>query len=180
MKKNDLIKLLNGLKGNPEVLLWNGYVGDYMHIRCLSEGDLVKKTFSYYSKMIEFEQKKDNNNLSDVLTPDEIEELKKDYEELRRPFSVSADVPHTDTWTFKTVPYYKGKHPCEKPLEMLEHIINSSSKEGAVVLDCFAGTGNTGKAAKKLNRKFIGIEKDPAYFQIAKRRIEEAQLELSC
>ena len=108
------------------------------------------------------------------------EELKKDYEELRRPFSVSADVPHTDTWTFKTVPYYKGKHPCEKPLEMLEHIINSSSKDGAVVLDCFAGTGNTGKAAKKLNRNFIGIEKDPAYFQIVKRRIEEAQLELSC
>ena len=51
----------------------------------------------------------------------------------------------------------------------------SSSKAGAVVLDCFMGTGNTGKVAQRLGRNFIGIEKDPSYFGIAERRITEAQ-----
>jgi site-specific DNA-methyltransferase (adenine-specific) len=106
------------------------------------------------------------------------EDLKQEYEELRRPFSVSADVPYTDVWTFKTVSTYKGKHPCEKPLDMLEHIINASSKAGGVVLDSFMGTGNTGKAAKRLSRDFIGIENDPKYFEISQCRINEVQLEL--
>ena len=41
MKKNDLIELLNGIKGNPDIVLWNGMVGDYMHIKGLEEGDLL-------------------------------------------------------------------------------------------------------------------------------------------
>jgi adenine-specific DNA-methyltransferase len=104
------------------------------------------------------------------------EDLKRDYEDLRRPFSVSADVPCTDVWTFKTVSHYAGKHPCEKPMEMLEHIIRTSSKEGATVLDCFMGTGNTGRAAVKLGRSFIGIEKDAKYFGRAEERITQAQM----
>lgn len=84
--------------------------------------------------------------------------LKKEYQSLRRPFSVTADVPYTDVWTSPPVPYYKGKHPCEKPAEMLEHIITTSSMEGAVVLDAFMGSGSTGHACLKLNRKLIGIE----------------------
>jgi adenine-specific DNA-methyltransferase len=104
------------------------------------------------------------------------EDLRRDYEDLRRPFNVSADVPYTDVWTFKTVSHYAGKHPCEKPLDMLEHIIKASSKEGATVLDCFMGTGNTGRAAVKLNRNFIGIEKDEKYFRRAEERITQAQM----
>lgn len=79
MKKNDLVKLLEGLEGNPDVVLWNGYVGDYMHIKGLSESDLVKLTFAHYSQMVEFDGKKDRNDFNYVLTTDEIEELKKDY-----------------------------------------------------------------------------------------------------
>jgi adenine-specific DNA-methyltransferase len=106
------------------------------------------------------------------------EDLKRDYEDLRRPFSVSADVPYTDVWTFKTVSHYAGKHPCEKPMDMLEHIIRTSSKEGATVLDCFMGTGNTGRAAVKLGRSFIGIEKDAKYFRQAEERITQQQMVL--
>jgi adenine-specific DNA-methyltransferase len=102
----------------------------------------------------------------------EYEELRKEYESLRRPFSVTADVPFTDVWEFKTVSHYRGKHPCEKPLDLLEHIIRTSSINGATVLDCFMGTGSTGVACKNLNRRFIGIEKDETYFAIAKTRIE--------
>jgi adenine-specific DNA-methyltransferase len=104
----------------------------------------------------------------------EYEYLRREYEDLRRPFSVTADVPYTDVWTFKTVQAYKGKHPCEKPLDMMRHIIASSTKPGAVVLDCFMGSGSTGDAALSLERKFIGIEMDDGYFAKACQRLRQA------
>lgn len=91
--------------------------------------------------------------------------LKAEYTSLRRPFIVTKDVPYTDVWIFSPVPYYPGKHPCEKPSLLLEHVINSSSREGDVVLDCFMGSGATGRACKKLNRSFIGIEMDSAIYE---------------
>jgi len=104
----------------------------------------------------------------------EYEELRREYEELRRPFAVTAEGPYTDVWKFDTVRPYAGKHPCEKPAAMLEHIITASTKEGAVVLDSFTGTGSTGIACKNLDRQFIGIEMDDNYFEIAKKRISES------
>jgi len=103
------------------------------------------------------------------------EELRTQYEELRRPFTVSADVPYTDVWTFPTVGYYSGKHPCEKPLALMEHIISASSRPGAVVLDCFAGGGSTLLAAQNLGRDFIGVEKDEGYYQVALNRVAQHQ-----
>ena len=100
------------------------------------------------------------------------EELRLQYEELRRPFSVTADVPYTDVWTFPTVSHYKGKHPCEKPQPMLEHIVQASSREGDIVLDCFAGSGSTLFAAKKLNRQFIGIELDQHWVTQINNKLE--------
>ena len=102
----------------------------------------------------------------------EYEDLRREYEDLRRPFNVSADVPYTDVWTFPTVARYADKHPCEKPLAMMEHIIAASSRPGAVVLDCFMGSGSTGEAALRLGRKFIGIEADAGYFRSAIERLE--------
>ena len=97
--------------------------------------------------------------------------LRRDYEDLRRPFSVTPDVPYTDVWTFPTVGHYKGKHPCEKPLAMMEHIIRTSTRPGAVVLDCFAGSGSTGLACHNLGRSFIGIEREAEYVALARARI---------
>ena len=101
------------------------------------------------------------------------EELRQEYEELRRPFSVTADVPYTDVWSFPTVQFYRGKHPCEKPSLLLEHIIKASSREGATVLDCFAGSGSTLLAAKRLNRKYIGIEIDREWVDYAEARLSQ-------
>lgn len=68
----------------------------------------------------------------------------------------------------------KYKHPTIKPLELIKrHIINSSN-EGDTILDCFMGSGTTGVACMDTNRKFIGIELDKNYFDIASKRIEEA------
>jgi DNA modification methylase len=68
----------------------------------------------------------------------------------------------------------KYKHPTIKPLELIKrHIINSSN-EGDTILDCFMGSGTTGVACMNTNRKFIGIELDENYFNIAKDRIENS------
>ena len=106
--------------------------------------------------------------------PREYEDLRREYEDLRRPFSVTADVPYTDVWTYPTVSTRKGKHPCEKPLEMMEHIIRASSRPGAIVLDPFMGSGVTGEAAVRLGREFIGMEAGAEYFAGACARIYAA------
>lgn len=98
------------------------------------------------------------------LLTKEYDVLKTEYESLRRPFSVSVDVPYTDVWTFKPVAYYSGKHPCEKPADLMQHIIESSSRPGQMVLDLFMGSGSTGKACAKLGRSFIGVELDNIRF----------------
>ena len=100
------------------------------------------------------------------------EHLRREYEDLRRPFCVTADVPYTDVWTFPTVSTRGSKHPCEKPLAMMEHIIRASSRPGAVVLDSFMGSGVVGEAAVRLGRDFIGIEADPEWLSRARARIE--------
>ena len=67
----------------------------------------------------------------------------------------------------------KKMHPTQKPVELLEYLIKTYTKEGEVVLDNCMGSGSTGVACKHINRKFIGIELDEKYFEIAKKRIEE-------
>lgn len=69
-------------------------------------------------------------------------------------------------------PRIKGGHPTQKPLELMEYIINTYSNKGDMILDCCMGSGTTGEAAIKLDRKFIGIELDKKYFEIAKLRIK--------
>jgi modification methylase len=66
----------------------------------------------------------------------------------------------------------KKAHSTQKPEELLKRVILSSSKKGDIVLDPFFGTGTTGAAAKKLGRKFIGIEREESYVKIAQKRID--------
>lgn len=103
----------------------------------------------------------------------EYDDLKAQYHSLRRPFAVTKEVQFTDVWSFKSVPYYPGKHPCEKPAELLEHIINASSRQGETVLDCFMGGGSTGRACLALDRRFIGIEMDAEIFARTAGRFEQ-------
>ncbi|WP_406617438.1 DNA-methyltransferase [Mycoplasmopsis adleri] len=66
-----------------------------------------------------------------------------------------------------------GKHPTQKPLELLERIILAASNENDIVLDPFNGSGTTGIAVLKLKRKFIGIELDPGFNDICIKRYKE-------
>ena len=67
----------------------------------------------------------------------------------------------------------KTRHSCEKPIDLLEDLLVELTNEGDLILDCFMGSGSTGVACMNTNRKFIGIELDDNYFEIAKKRIEE-------
>ena len=64
-----------------------------------------------------------------------------------------------------------GLHPTQKPIELMEYLIKTYTNENETVLDFTMGSGTTGVACKNLNRKFIGIEMDDKYFNIAENRI---------
>lgn len=78
---------------------------------------------------------------------------------------------------FKGVPNCNGTrvHPTQKPVELIEYLIKTYTNEWDLVLDFTMGSGTTGVACKKLNRKFIGIELDENYFNIAINRIKEVE-----
>ena len=67
-------------------------------------------------------------------------------------------------------------HPTQKPIELMEYLVKTYTIENEIVLDFTMGSGTTGIACKQLNRSFIGIEMDDKYFDIASKRINEAQI----
>jgi hypothetical protein len=67
-----------------------------------------------------------------------------------------------------------GQHKTEKPVSLMREILTDFTNAGETILDPFMGSGTTGVACVQLDRKFIGIELDPDYFEIAYKRIEEA------
>ena len=140
-----------------------------------------KAAFSYFNKKtshgIEFPTRKHYLKLQQTgyfqkpyeALKQEYEELKQKYEELR--YTHHLDENHKNIWNSNIK--NNGKlHPTQKPLDILERIIKTSSNENDTVLDCFMGSGSTGIACINTNRKFIGIEKDGKYFEIACNRIK--------
>lgn len=69
----------------------------------------------------------------------------------------------------------RDEHPCQLPIHLLERLLLMSSDEGDVILDPFIGTGTTAVAAKKLGRKYIGIDIDSKYAEITNRKLEQIE-----
>lgn len=83
-----------------------------------------------------------------------------------------------DVWTTSlTKPSEKkqGKHSTQKPLEILDKIIIASTNKNDLILDPFCGSSTTGISAIRLNRKYIGIDKEKAYLDLSIRRFQELQ-----
>ena len=80
-------------------------------------------------------------------------------------------------WTMH--PETRSKHPAAFPLELPNRCIKLLSYKDDVICDCFLGSGTTGESAVRLERKFIGIEKSKDYFNMAKERIDAAELQTS-
>jgi len=71
------------------------------------------------------------------------------------------------------VPWYPDKHPCDKPLDLMHHIIEASSRPGDTVLDTFAGSGSTAIACRELGREFVGCEMVEVEFEGAVKRLND-------
>lgn len=103
-------------------------------------------------------QKNTNNNYGKFNIVDNREELG----DMKHPKSI---------WTFQKPHPSKMIHPTEKPLDCIENLIKTYTNEGDLVLDNCMGSGTTCLGAKNLNRRFIGIEKEEKYFDLAVSRI---------
>lgn len=132
------------------------------------------KTHNYYPQKIQLEKPqtrhlgKKSINRADGFTGGIGKEIKygKDYDPTKK-LPISIQIFKKDN--------YKGNrlHPTQKPVALLEYLVKTYTDEGDTVLDFTMGSGTTGVACKNLNRKFIGIEKDEKYFNIAKERIDK-------
>lgn len=100
------------------------------------------------------------------------------YDAIARPYTATECAPYTDVWDFGTVSQYPGKHPCEKPLALMEHIIRTSSRPGDLVLDCFLGSGTTALAAQNLGRRFIGCDESQHWVNWTRQRLAQIGLQL--
>jgi site-specific DNA-methyltransferase (adenine-specific) len=98
----------------------------------------------------------------------EYDDLRREYEHLRPTFNNPGKV--SSVWQFPPAP--ANGHETPKPVELMQRIVETTTNHGDVVLDCFMGSGTTGIACIRTGRKFIGIEKDARYFEIAKQRLE--------
>ena len=106
----------------------------------------------------------------------EYECLRREYEGLRRWFNCESGDQYSDVWQFSACrDHLFNNHPTRKPIPLMRHVIKLSVRPAGTILDPFMGSGSTGVAAMQMGRSFIGIEIDPSYFDIACRRIEDAQ-----
>lgn len=88
----------------------------------------------------------------------------------------AKDINDMGTSNFIQIPNIKNKlHPTQKPIDLMKVLIENSSNEGDIVMDCFMGSGSTGVACLETNRGFIGIEIDKKYYDIAIERIKEIE-----
>ncbi len=71
-----------------------------------------------------------------------------------------------------------GRHPSQKPLQVVERLVLAGTNEGDLILDPFSGTGTTGVVAEKQNRQWVMVEKEEEYNQIAQRRLHELRLNI--
>ena len=101
-----------------------------------------------------------------------------ELKEIDRRFSRRFNLPEGQKFKPNVLRYkkdYDGFHPTQKPVALLSDLIETYTNEGETVLDFTMGSGTTGVACVNTNRNFIGIELDQGYFDIACKRIEEAQ-----
>ena len=103
----------------------------------------------------------------------EYEDLRREYEDLR--YTFNNQKTHHSVWNYEIAP--RNGHITPKPVDMIENIVLHSSNESDLILDPFMGSGTTGVAAVQTGRRFVGIEIDPEYYEIAKKRIKEALMQ---
>ena len=124
-----------------------------------------------YNPQKTYGKKKKKSYRSKDLQTDVYGEMKNDYTyESTERYPRSIQVFSTDTQN-------SSLHPTQKPVALIEYLIKTYTKDGELVFDSCMGSGTTGVACINTNRRFIGIELDNNYFEIAKNRISEVEQE---
>ena len=106
--------------------------------------------------------------------------LRTEYDNLRRPFDLGPESgarPRGEVWRYAPPPPGRPgdlRHPCEKPSPLLDHMVLTSTKPDALILDSFAGSHSTAEAAVRNGRRFIGSEAHEPYCEMGVRRIVAA------
>jgi len=83
-----------------------------------------------------------------------------------------------DIWDFASVPTYTGRHPCEKPAGLLTHMIETTTRPGDTIIDCFSGSGAVLDVARQLGRKAVGIEMDEHWCKQISKRLSQQTFDL--
>jgi len=154
-------KATNHLNAKKQPMRRNEIISVFYEKQCLYQPQLVKK------------------NPENIRPPTTKRKQAENYGKMTaesvRTIPVDMSYPN-ETLKFRGCFGDKGKslHPTQKPVDLLEYLIKTYTLEGETVLDFTMGSGSTGVACKNLNRNFIGIEKNETYFNIAKKRIEDA------
>ena len=106
----------------------------------------------------------------------EYEDLRREYEDLRRYWNPAVDAKEVLKFSIEQ----KQQHPTQKPLKLISYLMKRASKNGAIILDPFSGSGTTAIAAHRLGRRFICVEKDAEYHAASVERLnrERQQLQL--
>jgi len=107
-------------------------------------------------------------------------ELKEIDDKFKQRFASTFNLKEGDKYKSNIFEFKRDRdnyHPTQKPILLLEDLIKTFSNENDLVVDLTMGSGSTGVACKNLGRKFIGIEMDDKYFDIAKKRIEDTVVE---
>ena len=95
--------------------------------------------------------------------------LKNPSKQMRSVWSISSPKPSEKKF---------GKHPTQKPLDLLKRIVLASSNEGDIILDPFTGSSTTGLAAYLLNREFIGIDIEKEYLDLSVKRFKDLRIDM--
>ena len=115
------------------------------------------------------------------------DDLRAEYDRLRvemesvgnlRPFRVTAQDQWSDVWDFPATKNSPGRHPCEKPQALIEHMLRATTVEGNIVLDPFAGSHAIGEACLRMGRGYVGVELDPEWHRKGAERLAAIQGEL--
>ena len=127
-----------------------------------------KKTANYYPIMVKRDKIKISKNYKhSEMNSKYIKEMENNKEYTEKYPSNIIEISNANQ---------KGKfHSTQKPVELMKYLIKTYTKENDLVLDFTMGVGSTGLACKELNRRFIGIELDEKYFDIAVKRIQETE-----
>ena len=126
------------------------------------------KKVKYYPQMIEGEEYKTRKGAGGRFAGNKVNKREQKIEKRNQRYPKNVI-------EFKSCYPNKIVHPTQKPVALLEYLIKTYTNENETVLDNCMGSGSTGVACVNTNRKFIGIEKDEKYFEIAKERIETCQ-----